>query len=95
VTSRLRVRVHPGARRERIGRRMADGAWRIEVHAAPEGGRANDAVVALVAAVTGVKRDAVRVVVGHGSRSKLIEIDGLAIEDVETRLERAAQEADS
>jgi len=95
VTTRLRVRVHPGARRERVGRRMADGAWRLEVHAAPEGGRANEAVVELLAAALGVARGNVRVTSGRASRSKLIEIDGLAEADVEARLERAAEEESS
>ena len=92
MTTRLRVRVHPGARREGVGRRMADGAWRLEVHAAPEGGRANEAVAELLARVLGLKRADVRVASGLSSRSKLVEIDGLAEADVETRLARAAGE---
>jgi len=92
MTARLRVRVHPGARRERVARRMADGAWRIEVHAVAEAGRANDAVVRLLAEVLGLKRGEVRVSSGQSSRSKTIEIDGLVAADVETRLERAAEE---
>ena len=71
---------------------MADGAWRVEVHAAPEGGRANEAVVALLAVVLGIKRADVRVTSGLSSRSKLIEIDGLAEADVEVRLAQAAGE---
>ena len=92
MTARLRVRVHPGARRERVRPRMADGAWRIEVHAAPEGGQANAAVVRLLAEVLGLRRGEVRVASGQSSRSKTIEIDGLAAADVEARLERAAEE---
>jgi hypothetical protein len=92
VTARLRVNVHPGARRERVDRRMADGAWRLEVHAAAEGGRANEAVVQLLAETLGVGRRDVRVASGQSSRRKLIEIDGLAEADVEARLERAAGE---
>ena len=38
--ARLAVRVHPGARRARIGRR-ADGTLQLEVTEAPEGGRAH------------------------------------------------------
>lgn len=93
MTTRIAVRVHPKARRERVGRRMADGTWRLEVHAAPEGGEANAAVEELVARVLGLKRGGVRVVSGRTSRKKLIEIDGLAESEVESRLERAAEEA--
>ena len=82
MTARLRVRVHPGARRQRVGGRMADGTWRLEVRAAPEGGRANEAVVRLLAGVLGLPRGAVRVAAGQSSRSKLIEIYGPEFEDV-------------
>ena len=90
--TRIRVRVHPGARRQRIGHRMADGAWRLEVQAVPEAGRANEAVVRLLASALGLGRGEVRVAAGESSRSKVIEIDGLAAADVEARLERAAAE---
>ena len=91
MTVRLRVRVHPGARRERIDRRMADGAWRVEVHAVPEAGRANKAVIRLVAECLGVHRNQLRVISGQSSRNKAIEIDGVETAEVEARLERAAQ----
>jgi len=90
VTARIRVRVHPGARRERIVKRVDDGSWRIEVHAPPEDGRANDAVVRLLADVLGVKRSDVRVVTGHGARGKVIEVEGLESADIEARLGSAA-----
>jgi len=90
VTSRLKVRVHPGARRERVGRRMADGVWRLDVTAAPEGGRANEAVVELLARILGLRRGELRVTAGQSSRGKVVEVDGLSSADIETRLERAA-----
>lgn len=90
MTVRLRVRVHPGARRERIDRRMADGTWRIEVHAAPEAGRANEAVVGLLAVVLGVPRSRVRVVSGQSGRNKLVEVEGVESADVEARLTQSA-----
>ena len=91
MTERLRVRVHPGARRERVGRRMADGSWRIEVTAPPDGGKANDAVVELLARVLELKRSAVRVVTGRTSRQKVVEIDECDAADIEARLERAGE----
>ncbi len=91
MSARLRVRVHPGARRERIGPRAADGAWRIEVRAVAEGGRANEAVVELIAEALGKRRSEVRVAAGAGSRSKVIEIDGAEQADVEARLAQVAQ----
>jgi uncharacterized protein YggU (UPF0235/DUF167 family) len=72
---------------------MDDGSWRIEVQAPPEAGRANDAVVRLLAGVLDVARSGVRVVTGQGSRTKVIEVDGLERADVEARLGRAAGES--
>jgi len=91
MTARIEVRVHPGARRQRVGGRMADGSWRIEVQAAPEGGRANEAVVELLAEALGLRRGEVRVTAGQSSRRKRIEVDGLVDAEVEARLQRAAE----
>jgi len=90
VSARIRVRVHPGARRERVTRRMDDGSWRIEVQASPADGRANDAVIRLLAEVLEVKRSDVRVVTGHAARAKVVEIEGLEGAEAEARLGRAA-----
>ena len=91
MTLRLMLRVHPGARETRVLGRAADGAWRLRVRAAPEAGRANEAVVRLLAEVLGLNHGALRLAAGQSSRSKWIEIDGLAAADVESRLERAAE----
>jgi uncharacterized protein len=56
------------------------------VAAPPERGRANAALVELLAELLGVPRSHVRVVGGHGSRRKLVEIDGLDAETVAERL---------
>lgn len=90
MSARLRVRAHPGARRDTVVGRMADGCWKLSVTAAADEGRANRALERLLAHALGV--NAVRVVMGHASRSKLVEIDGLDVAEVERRLERAAQE---
>jgi uncharacterized protein YggU (UPF0235/DUF167 family) len=91
MTARIQVRVHPGARHTRIVGRGADGTWRLEVRAAPEGGRANAAVVRLVAEALRLPRAAVRVMAGQSSRSKRLEIDELEVADVESRLARAVE----
>jgi uncharacterized protein YggU (UPF0235/DUF167 family) len=77
MTVRLPVRVHPGARRDALEGRLADGTLKVAVSAPPEDGRANRAVETLRAAALKVKRSQVTVVRGAGSRAKLVEIDGL------------------
>ena len=54
--------------------------------AAAERGRANDAVVRLLADTLGVPRDAVCLVAGRTSRDKVVEISGLDPADVHRTL---------
>ncbi len=86
-TTRLRLRVSPGATRTELAGRYGD-AWKVRVSAAPEHGRANDAVVCLLADRLGVSRNAVAVVSGQTSRDKVIELRGLGRAEAERRLER-------
>ena len=84
--SRLRLRVSPGARRTELVGRHGDG-WKVRVSAPPEGGRANDAVVDLLAERAGLPRRAVTIVSGHSSREKVVQMDGLDQIEAELRLE--------
>jgi len=89
MTVRLSVRVHPGARRNTIRGRLADGALKVEVMAPPEDGRANRAVCDVIAAALGIKRHQVVVVRGQASRAKQVEISGLEPGAVAARIEAA------
>jgi uncharacterized protein YggU (UPF0235/DUF167 family) len=91
VSARLAVRVHPGAAAEGLTGRLADGTLKLAVAAPPEGGRANRAVVELLARLLEVRQSQVAVVRGPGSRAKLIEIEGLERTEVERRIERALE----
>jgi uncharacterized protein (TIGR00251 family) len=87
--TRLHVRVSPGARRAAVVGRHGN-AWKIRVAAPPEKGRANDALVHLLAEVVAVPRNAVAVVSGHGGRDKIVEVAGVAPAEVERRLTSVA-----
>jgi uncharacterized protein (TIGR00251 family) len=91
VSTRLRLRVAPGARRAGVVGRHGD-AWKLRVAAPPEGGRANDAVVRLLAETLSVPRDAVTLVSGHHGRDKIVELAGLGPSQIERRLASAAGE---
>ena len=77
---RLRIRVKPGSSRQAVlGRtRLSDGheAVLVAVSAPPEGGKANEAVAALLAKPLGVPKSRIAVRVGATSRTKLLEIAG-------------------
>ena len=85
--ARLSVTVSPGAARSELVGRHGDG-WKARVAAPPERGRANQALVELLAEALGVPRSEVRVVAGLSAKAKVVEVDGLKAEDVERRLAR-------
>jgi uncharacterized protein len=89
VSTRLRLRVAPGAARASVVGRHGD-AWKVRVAAPPAGGRANDAVVRLLADTLGLPRRAVTLVSGHGARDKIVELAGVGPEQIERRLSSAA-----
>ena len=67
--------------------RHGDG-WKARVAAPPERGRANEALVRLVASVLGVPAASVRVVGGQRGRAKVVEVDDLNQAEIERRLTR-------
>jgi hypothetical protein len=89
----LAVRVQPGARQEGLVGWADDGTLRLKVAAPPEGGRANQAVVELLAELLKVKPRQLVVVRGMTSRSKWIRVDGLDEPTVKDRLAAALDAA--
>lgn len=89
---RVSVRVQPGARREGVVDRLADGTFKVAVTAPPLEGKANEAVVEVLAAVLEVRKRDVRIVKGLSSRSKSVEVDGRSDADIVARLMRALSE---
>ena len=74
--TRISVTLSPGAPRSEIVGRHGAG-WRARVTARPERGRANEALVELFADALGLPKARVRVVAGHASRRKIVEVDGV------------------
>ena len=87
-TTRVRLRVAPGAARPGIVGRHGDG-WKLRVAAPPEHGKANDAVLDLLAETLDVPRSSVTLVSGGGSRNKIVELAGIEPDEIERRLATA------
>jgi uncharacterized protein (TIGR00251 family) len=88
-TTRLRIRVSPGARRTELIGRQGE-AWKVRVAAPPERGRANDAVLKLLAERLRVSPAELTLVAGRSGRDKVVELRGLGAEEADRRLEGAA-----
>ena len=89
LSTRVRSRVSPGSGRAEIVGRYADG-WKVRVTAAPEHGRANDAVLRLLADTLSVPREALTIVSGHSARDKIVELTGVGPGLIERRLTSAS-----
>ena len=83
TASRLRLKVVPKAAHSGIAGWMGD-ALRVRVTAAPERGKANGAVIALLASALGIPRERIALVSGETQAYKVVEIRGLS--DAELRL---------
>lgn len=82
----LPVKVVPGASRTRYLGEW-DGHARIAVSAAPEKGKANEAVIEFIAGRVGVSRRIVSVAKGSTNPIKLIRIEGVPADTVRRRLQ--------
>lgn len=83
--ARIDIKVVPRASRDELVGWM-DQVLRVRVRAAPERGRANEAVEQLLAESVGVSGASVRVVAGHTSTRKVVEIQGLDADELRSRV---------
>ncbi len=86
MTLRIALKVVPGSTREGIAGWLGD-ALKVRVRAPAEAGRANAAVVRVVAAALGLAPDAVRIAAGRASPKKTLEIDGLDLAALRARID--------
>lgn len=81
----LNVKVVPGASRDRLAGRYGDGV-KVQVSAPPEKGKANDAVIKVIAASLGVRPADIVLLRGHTQPRKVLQINGLCDTELQTRL---------
>jgi uncharacterized protein (TIGR00251 family) len=83
----LLVRAQPGARKNAVLGERA-GALRVAVSAAPERGKANEAILDVVADSLGCRGSALRIVSGATSRMKRVLVTGMDRATILDRIER-------
>jgi uncharacterized protein (TIGR00251 family) len=88
---RFSVHARPRAKKSRIGGERGE-ALEVAIAAPPVEGAANDELVRALAEALSLPRRDVRIVRGEGSRSKVVEVRGLGVDEVRARLARATVE---
>jgi uncharacterized protein len=83
---RVRLKVVPGASRERVVGVLGD-ALKVAVAKPPEGGAANRAMVQLLAQALDIPPRQIEVISGHTSARKVVLISGIALDDLRGRLD--------
>lgn len=83
------MRVQPRAKRPGVQGRREDGVLLVRVGAPPEDGRANAELCGAVAKALGLRARQVDVVIGHTSRDKVVEVDGLTAAEIDALLPAA------
>ena len=84
-TSRIAAKVTAGSSNSAIGS-WREQCLRVRISAAPERGKANAALIALLAKSLGLSKSSIRIVRGEHSAHKTLEISGLSHKDTITRL---------
>lgn len=90
MSGHLQLKVAPEAARNAITGWMGD-TLKLSVTAAPEKGKANEAVIDLLAKALDVPRSSIAVVRGQTSQQKLVAVQGFDDAQLRRRLEDLAR----
>ena len=77
----------PGSSRDEIVGWLGD-SLKVKVKSPPEKGRANEAVIALLAERLRIDASSIAMVSGHGSPAKVVEVDGMDVEAIRAAFPR-------
>lgn len=83
---KLKVKISPNAKQSEIVGWFGD-QLKIKIAAVPEKGKANAELIRFLSERLNLPKDFISVVQGHTSSSKLLEIQGLCLEDLENKLD--------
>ncbi len=85
TSARINVKVKPRASRD-IVEGWKEDALVVRLTSPPVDGAANSSLIRLLAKKTGVARSRIRIVSGEKGRFKVLEFDGVDLEDLRVRL---------
>jgi uncharacterized protein (TIGR00251 family) len=83
----LPVKAHAGAKRNAVRGQQA-GALQVSVTQAPEKGKANQAIIALLAEALDLRKSQIELISGASSPQKRFLVRGVAAAELSARIER-------
>lgn len=89
----IRVRARPKGGRDAIAGVREDGALLVRVSVAAEQGKANAAILLVLAGALGCSRSALEIVVGESAADKVVLVTGGRPDEVRARLELVLSDA--
>jgi uncharacterized protein (TIGR00251 family) len=92
TVTRLTVRLTPRASKDEVLGFQGE-VLRVRVKAPPVEGRANEALLRLLAKVLGIRRSSLAIVRGQSSREKIVAVDGLDAPEIRRRIGRGRSRA--
>ena len=81
----LQVKVVPGASRDRVAGRYGEGV-KVQVSAPAEKGKANEAVIQVLAAALSLRPAQVAIVGGHSGPRKTVRIEGIEQAELDRKI---------
>lgn len=85
ISARISVKVKPRASREEVEGWKED-VLVVRLTSPPVDGAANSSLIRLLAKKTGLPRNRIRIVSGEKGRSKVLEFEGIELQDLRERL---------
>jgi uncharacterized protein (TIGR00251 family) len=82
---RLEIKAVPNAPKSEVVGWLGD-ALKVKVHAPPVEGKANEALCSFLAEALDLPKRSVRLARGETSRKKIVEIEGLTLQEISSRL---------
>jgi uncharacterized protein (TIGR00251 family) len=81
----LQIKVVPNASRDRVAGRLGN-ALKVQISAAPERGKANAAVIELIADILGLRSNQIQILKGHTLPRKTLQISGIEQSELDRRI---------
>jgi uncharacterized protein (TIGR00251 family) len=78
----VEVRVEPRSSKKGITG-VLENVVKVKLTAAPVGGEANEQLIEVMSEATGARKSAIRIIRGHSSKNKVVEIRGIS--DIQCR----------